>query len=368
MFMHRVLLCGVWLLLLSTARCQLTTQASGPDNYTVTQAIYGGVGTELIKTYRRGPKVLEEMTSVAGSQKMGKRVLFDLNEKQTLEWNLDDKDLGCSKNSFDGGAGWNGPFLDVPAIMERGNLRQIGTEVLHGSTANVFEIDADERGQSKVRVWADAKSNLQLKTQVVEGSVPPLTTSEVLDVNYALPPAALFRPPKQCATAIAGPRIPTRQERIAEATSSNAQEFEEVDPVATSKASCDVVFRVAHWGSMEPFNSAFRVGLDLTNGSHSYFFSDKYLGGGGLHEVTSQLNGNSLHIEGAPPHFSLEVLLGDGNTVPTGMIIGRRCFGPVTTLLLVVKNSGKKNDEHVWLSVNTTNSGTFSMVRDLSTL
>jgi hypothetical protein len=287
MFMHRALLCGVWLLLLSTARCQLTMQASGPDNYTVTQAIYGGVGSEFIKTYRRGPKVLEERNSVAGSQKIGKRVLFDLNEKQTLEWSLDDRDLGCSKNSFDGGAGWNGPFLDLAAMVERNNLRQIGTEILHGSTANIFEFDADVRGQKRVRVWTDSKSNLQLKMQVVEDSVPPMTTSEVLDVNYALPPAALFRPPKKCSTAIAGPRVPTRQERIAEATSSNAQEFEEVDPGATSKASCDVVFRVVHWGSMEPFNSAFRVGLDLTNGSHSYFFSDKYLGGGGLHEVTS---------------------------------------------------------------------------------
>jgi hypothetical protein len=76
--------------------------------------------------------------------------------------------------------------------------------------------------------------------------------------------------------------------------------------------------------------------------------SEKYLGGGGLREVTSQLNGNSLRIDDAPAHFSLEVLLGQGNTVPTGMIIGRRCFGPESTLLLVVKNNGKKNDEHVW--------------------
>jgi hypothetical protein len=241
MFIHRALLCGVWLLLLSTARCQLTTQASGPDNYTVTQAIYGGVGSESIKTYRRGAKVLEEMSSEAGSQKMGRRVLFDLNEKQTLEWNLDDRDLVCSKNSFDGGADWNGPFLDPAARVERNNLRQIGTGILHGSTANIFEFEADERGLKRVRVWADSKSNLQLKTQVFEDSLPPLTTSEVLNVSYALPPASLFVPPRQCATAIASPRVPTRQERIAEATSSNAQDFEEVDPVATSKASCDVV-------------------------------------------------------------------------------------------------------------------------------
>jgi hypothetical protein len=69
--------------------------------------------------------------------------------------------------------------------------------------------------------------------------------------------------------------------------------------------------------------------------------------------VTSQLNGDSLRVEGAPAHFSLEVLLGEGNIVPTGMIIGRRCFGPVTTLLLAVKNNGKKNDEHVWLGVKS---------------
>jgi hypothetical protein len=214
MFMYRALLCGVWLLLLSTARCQLTTQASGPDSYTVTQAIYGRAGSELIKTCRRGPKVLEEMNSVAGSQKISKRVLSDLNEKQTLEWNLDDRDLGCSKNSFDGGAGWNGPFLDPAAMVERNNLRQIGTEILHGSTANIFEFHADERGRKRVKVWTDSKSNLQLKMQVVEDSVPPLTIAEVLDVNYGLPPAALFRPPKKCATPIAGPRVPTRQERL----------------------------------------------------------------------------------------------------------------------------------------------------------
>lgn len=132
---------------------------------------------------------MEEMSSEAGSQKMGRRVLFDLNEKQTLEWNLDDRDLVCSKNSFDGGADWNGPFLDPAARVERNNLRQIGTGILHGSTANIFEFEADERGLKRVRVWADSKSNLQLKTQVFEDSLPPLTTSEVLNVSYALPPA-----------------------------------------------------------------------------------------------------------------------------------------------------------------------------------
>jgi hypothetical protein len=104
---------------------------------------------------------------------------------------------------------------------------------------------------------------------------------------------------------------------------------------------------------MEPFHSGFRVGLDLMNGSHSYFFSDKYMGGGGLREVTSQLNGNSLRIDGAPAHFSLEVLFDHGNNFATGMNIGRRCFGPVTTLLLVVKNDGMKNGEHLWLWVKS---------------
>jgi hypothetical protein len=293
------------------------------------------------------------MNGETGSQKIHKGVLLDLNQKQTLEWNLDDKDLGCSKSSFDGRAGWNGLFLDLKDMVERNNLRQVGTEILHGSTANVFEYDVDERGEKRVRVWADPKSNLQLKTQAVGDSVPSLTTSELLDVNYALPPASLFVPPKKCAAAIAGPRVPTRQERIVEATSSDAQDFEEVEPLATSKASCNVVFRVVRWGSMEPFNSGFRVGLDLTSSSHSYSFSDKYMGGGGLREVTSQLNGNSLRIDGAPAHFSLEVLLGHGNNLVNGMILGRRCFGPETTLLLVVKNNGMKKDEHVWLWVKS---------------
>jgi hypothetical protein len=227
MFMHRDLLCVVWLLLLSTARCELATQApSGPDNYTVTQAFYDGIGSELMKTYRRGPKVLEEMDGETGSQKIHKQVLFDLNEKQALDWNLDDKDLGCNKSSFYGRAGWNGPFLDLADMVVRNNLRQVGTEILHGSTANIFEYDVDERGQRRVRVWADPKSNLQLKTQLIGDSAPPLTTSELLNVNYALPPASLFVPPKKCSAAIAGPRVPTRQEWIAEATSSNAQDFE----------------------------------------------------------------------------------------------------------------------------------------------
>jgi len=353
MFVRRDLSCVVWLLLLSTARGQLTTKVSGLDHYTVTQALYAGVGSETMKTHRRGPKVLVEMNGQMGSQKILKLELIDLKERQSLEWNLDEKALGCIKNSFDGGAGWNGPFLDLAGIGERNNLRQIGTEILHGSTAKVFEFDVDEKGEKRVRVWADSKSNLQLKTQVVEDSVPPLTTSEVLDVNYASPPASLFVPPKQCAAAIAGPRVPTREERIAEATSSNAQDFQEVEPLTNSKASCNVVFQVVRWGSMEPFNSGFRVGLDLMNGSHSYSFSDKHMGGGDLREVTSQLNGNSLRIEGAPAHFLLAVILVPGNNFPTSMIIGRRCFGPETTLLLVVKNDGKKNDEHLWLWVKS---------------
>lgn len=361
MFVHRAYLYVVCLVLIPTARCQLTGQTSGLDNYTVAQAEYDGVGSsEIVKTYRRGAQVLVEINRETGSQKYHKRALVDLNEKQSLEWNLDERDLDCSKVSFDGEAGWHGPFLDLPAMMERRNLRQIGTEILHGWTANIFEYDVDERGQKKARIWTDSKSNLQLMTQVDnEDSLPPLTTSEVLDVNYELPPASLFVPPKQCAAAFAGPRVPTRQDRIAEATSSNALDFEEVEPLATSKTSCDVIFRVVRWGSMEPIDSGFRVGLDLTSDSHSYFFSDRYLGGGGLREVTSQLRDNSLRIGAAPAHFSLEAVFSDrsgGHIGPiTGMSMGRRCFGPETTLLLVIKKnaSTKTKDEHVWLWVKS---------------
>jgi hypothetical protein len=69
--------------------------------------------------------------------------------------------------------------------------------------------------------------------------------------------------------------------------------------------------------------------------------------GGGLHEVTSQLRNGIVQLGNVPDHFDMELTFGKGGA--SSALIYRQCFGPQTTLLLVVKNPDKLSDGAHWL-------------------
>jgi len=326
--------------------------AQPPQAYSLTE-VNAMMGPSMtMKIDRDGLQVVVETTmatqpGAAPAPASHTRSYYDLQKHKSFTLDLDNAAAVCSRGDFSGG--WDDPFETLAKLMKElapQNPRQTGSETVNGFATKVIETAA---GPDQTKAWVDTTYGL-----VVKLLVSSQTVLEIKRLSLAKPPAALFVVPEKCG---AGP--PTHDEQIAAETGGKEGGFVDAIRAQSSPNTCPVVFRVVHAGTMTPITSGFQLGIDRTADDNSvgqYRFASTAdghmtLAGGGMREVTGQLQNGALHLPGPPAQFYLEIGFGKGGS--GGALIHRQCFGSPSVLLLVVKNPGKITDGTDWLWVKS---------------
>jgi hypothetical protein len=323
--------------------------AAPPQQYTVTQmdAMMGGAST--VKVYRDGSKALVERPD--GNPPM--REYVDLASKRTVSWNLKDQSA-CATGTF--GGDWGDPFAssaEMNADLAKQHAASLGAENVNGFATKIFEAQID--GGGKARAWIDTKYGLIIKLQMAGNTI-----LETKAASFAKPPADVFTVPAGCGAALSAPAPPTEAERIAAETGEPAANFANAMMPPSARAGlCAVVVKVYKAGSMTPVTSGFQLALDSTidpNNMPHYTIGQSVEGhltfsGGGLKDMTSQLQQGALRIDNAPRAFYLDAGFGKGGE--SSALIYRQCSGPQSVLLLVVKNPQQLSDGMDWLWAKT---------------
>jgi len=322
--------------------------AKPPQTYSVTE-VNAMLGPSMtMKIDRDGSRAVVEATvtpqpGAAVSAASHTRTYYDLQNHKNYTLSLSDPAAVCSSGDFPGD--WGDPFEASAGLLKElapQHPRQTGAETVNGFAARVMETAA---GPDHVRLWLDPVTGLVVKAQ--SGSQ---TILEIKSLSLAKPAAALFAVPANCH---AGPPAPS--ERIAAETGGAAGGFVDAIRTPSSANACPVAFRVVQAGTLAPIAGGFQLAIDRTaddNSAAHYTLASTADGhmtfsGGGLREVTSQMQGGVLHLPGPPAQFYLEIAFGKGGSA--GALIHRQCFGSPSLLLLVVKNPGKITDGADWL-------------------
>ena len=324
--------------------------APQPDTYTVVQ-LNSMMGTSAtMKVYRDGSRAIVDNTGSSGPV----RSYYDLAAKKNISWNPNDTSIGCSTGTF--GGSWGDPFeasADLNKELAQKHTAPVGSETVNGFATKVYEVDLDG-GAGKARAWVDTKYGLIIKLQMAQ-----TTILEIKQATFARPPADLFAIPSTCAAAAAAPPPPTEAERIAAETGGNAGDFVNAVTSPSSPNSCTVLVRVVRAGSMQPVTGGFQLAIDKTyDMDHPPHYVTGVsaegrltFSGGGITEVTAQLQQGAYRIDNAPKSFYLVAGFGKGGEGDA--LIHRQCFGAQTVLLLVVKNPQKLSDGTDWLWVKS---------------
>jgi hypothetical protein len=326
-----VLLCGVGMAGVTGARAQ-----QRPTAYTVTtvNSMMGAPVTQTI--YRDGSKVVIDTTTPAanGSPATHSRGLFDLTAHTTESWSLPDSSGGCGAGSFSGD--WGDPFQ---GLVDASTGKLTGTETLNGFATKVYAVAADG---ATAKVWVEAKTGLPVRVDVTQAGKTQ-TFTEVKKFTVGAPPASVFAVPAVC-TAAAGPS--QRDKDIAAETGGKVGDF--VDAVMTtapgSQDTCAVAVRVMKAGSMTPIVGGFKLSANVIDDAK---LAQGDTSAGANVPMTAGANG-IWKIASPPPHFNL--MEDFGNAGGGGGMIHRQCWGPVSTLLLVVKDPANlgKGADFVW--------------------
>jgi hypothetical protein len=323
--------------------------AKPPEAYSMTE-VNSMMGPSMtMQIDRDGSHVVVESTiatqpGAAPSASSHTRTYYDLQNHKNYTLSLSDAAAVCSRGDFTGD--WGDPFEVAAGLMKElapQNPKQIGTETVNGFATKTMQTAA---GPDQAKVWLDTASGLVVKAQT--GSQ---TILEIKRLSLVKPPAALFTMPAKC-----GAAPPTRTEQIGAQTGGNGGDFVDAIRVQSSPNTCPVVFRVVHAGTMAPITSGFQLAIDRTpdDNSASHYSMDSTADGhlafgGGLREVTGQLQNGTMHLPGPPAQFYLEAGFGKGGS--GGALIHRQCLGSPAVLLLVVKNPEKLTDGADWLWV-----------------
>jgi hypothetical protein len=317
-----VLLCG-WGLAVSGAWAQQ------PTAYTVTvvNSMFGPPVTQTI--YRNGSKAVIDTNTAAvagGGAAMHVRSLYDLNAHTNESWDLTDSSGGCSSGTFSGD--WGDPFASQGDLS---TAKMTGTETVNGFSTKVYEADAPG---VKAKAWIDAKTGMTVKMQMAQTGSELKTMLEVKMLTVGTPPAAMFVVPASCTAAAGPPPVSPRDQDIATETASKVGDF--VDAVMTtapgSQDTCSVAIRVMKAGAMTPITSGFKLTANVIDDAK---WAQGDTSPGANVPVTAGANG-VLRIASPPPHFNILEDFGDAGG--GGGMIHRQCWGPVSTLLLVVKD------------------------------
>jgi hypothetical protein len=325
--------------------------AKAPDAYTVTKVDSMMGPDQTMEISRDGNRVAVETSYPRDGKPNGfhVRAIYDLAAGKNYSVDLNQSPAQCSAGNFSGD--WGDPFGGLGELAAL-HPKDIGTETVNGMAAKVQELTIP--GQpGPAKVWIEGKYGLVLKLEM-----GGKTVMEVKKVSFAKPPASALAMPAACAGVKAAP---TEAENIAAATGGNAADFANATmaPQSPSRNSCTVLFRVVRAGSMTPVNG-FQVAIDKTvdlDHPASYKMGVGANGhmtfaGGGLKELTSQLQNGVLRIDDLPAYFDVETAF--GNAGSSSALIYRQCLGPQTVLLQVIPNSDKLSDgPSYWLWVKS---------------
>jgi len=321
--------------------CLLPAQPAAPTAYTVVQ-VNSMFGTPVEQTiYRDGSKALVQQKNL--------RTLYNLQTHTNQSW--DATRGGCSNGTF--GGDWGDPFA-MSAEIAKQNPKQTGAETINGVATKILEADIPG---GKLKAWVDPQTGLLIRGQMTPGGGAAQTIVDVKQFKVGPPPSSVFAVPAACASA--APPPPTEEQRMAAATGGNGSDLVSAIMPPPSSNSCTVQVRFLHAGSMQPIVNGFQIALDTTyNVDHPPSYrtgmsadGKATFSGGGVRELTSQLRNGVLRVDNPPPYFHVEASFGKGGS--SDALIYRHCFGPQTTLLLVVKNPGQLSDGADWLWVKT---------------
>lgn len=324
--------------------------AAPPETYTVTQvnAMMGSASTT--KVYRDGSKAVVEHPDAAAPM----REYLDLVSKRSVSWGLKDPANTCGSGTF--GGDWGDPFImsaQLTSDLAKEHASAIGSETVNGFPTKIFEAGVSGGG-GKARAWVETKYGLLIKLQM--GGTTILETKEA---NFSKPPSDAFVIPPPCGAALSTPLPPTEAERIAAETGGKAEDFANANTSSSSAGSCRVLVRAVQAGSMQPITGGFQLAIDKTaSAEHMPHYTigistEGHLtySGGGLTEVTGQLQQGTYRIENAPREFYVDAGFGKGGEASA--LIHRQCVSPQTVLLLVVKNPQKVAEGVDWLWVKS---------------
>ena len=359
--------CGKWLtglaFLAFVASPELVAQyAKVPDAYSVTEVNNMFVEGMTMEITRDGTRaVVDQSYPPRESRPNGyhTRTFYDIQAGKSYTQDLLQFGGPCTGANFSGD--WGDPFAmtaEINADAAKRPLKDLGPGTVNGMAAKVLEVPV-EGMPTPAKAWLEGKYGLVLKLEMAMPGKPQATFFEVKKVSFAKPPAGALAQPASCVAA--GPPPPTEAEKIAAATGGNAADFAlaPIAPPTPSRSSCTVLLRTVRAGSMEPITAGFQVAVDLTvdlDHPASYKMGAGTGGkatfaGGGLKELTSQLQNGVLRIDAAPEKFDVETAYSNGEF--NGVLIYRQCFGPQTVLLHVVNNPARFSDGGYWLWVKS---------------
>ena len=355
-----LLWCAGLLFLTGFSASDLQAQyAKPPDAYTLTElnAMFGVPVTMHVE--RDGAKAIIENSydkQPGGTSGGHTRSLYDLQEKTTITWDVLNTSTPCGKSTWSGD--WGDPFAgstEMTADLEKSHAQEVGPATVNGIQTKLYTA-AVEGTQAKV--WIEPKYGLVIKLEMTGADGVTKTMLEVKQLSFAKPAASTFTLPANCAAAANAPRTPTEQERI---TAETAGTGDYVNAIMgpPDKGSCTVSLRVVKAGTMDPIASGFQVAVDPNvDIDHPASYTSGIgangqvtFSGGHVHEITARTRSGIVSLGDPGPQFQMQLAF--GNHGSSDALIYRKCFGPNTTLLFVVKNPDKLSDGADWLWVKS---------------
>jgi hypothetical protein len=339
----------------------LAVDAGAQTVYTVTEnmSLLGPDGPTMLTTiYRDGDHAVMDQShgpDKDNPQGYHVRIYNDLAAHTSYSWDVIHTESGCGTGKFSGD--WGDPFVmsgSAKDELTKAGAKEGGTETVNGFAAKVLTVTVEG---TAVKAWVDTKSGMLIKEQMMPASGPPAVLIDVKQVSLAAPPSAMFALPASCKELAAGPKAPAEDEQIAAETGGHAGDYVRAIAPAdgVSTKGCSVVVRMVKAVTMEPITSGFQLAVDLTydvNHPPNYVRGTgangkETVSGGGIRDVTAQMQNGAYRIANPSAYFNLESYW--GNAGDAFALIYTQCFGPQSVLLFVVKdpsNVGKGGD---WL-------------------
>ena len=332
--------------------------ASPPETYSVTQVNIMGGTSMIARIWRDGSKARVDHNSAPaqpGGAATHARIIFDLAAHTDVSWDPTAQPPVCGTGTW--GGDWGDPFkvsIEMNSDIQSKHYKPSATEIVNHVSTEVY--DEDMGADGKAKVWVEPKYGLLMRAQF--GTAPPLPTvleTQVFSLNK--PPAGTFDIPPACKAAMEAPSPDDL--KTADETGEPASNFVIATHLTeSSPQSCTVLFRMVQYKTMNTITNGYRIGLDrdATNTNLAdYAFGPDATGkmivsGGHLAEVTDQLRNGVLRIENAGPQSYIVIRTPNGGGSAG---IRRQCFGPATTLLLVVDSLDRMGTRGDWLWVKS---------------
>lgn len=336
--------------LLAFAPLAFAQSPSAPVTYAVTEvnAMFGPPVTTT--TYRNG------QVAVIDNEAAHTRSYYDLTSGRTFSWSTAESFPPCSSGTFSGD--WGDPFqtAGLTADLAKIHHRDVGPDIVGGIRAKIVEAD-DPQGGGTIRLWLDASYGEVIKW-VASTAGTQKTLLEVKRIALGPPPPAILALPPSCARIASQPPPPTEAQRIAALTGSAPGSYVSAIVGPASKDPCTVKFSVVQPGTMAPIASPYRVAIDasidLTHPAAHEIGSDPktagkaFFSGGGLRELTAQIQNGALKLPDVAPAFDMELVFGSSGAASA--VVYRQCSGKSEAkLFYVVKNASNPGDGGDWL-------------------